>query len=100
MVREMTHSRKQSERGKVEIISKVFIITHNGKKYYLLDYPQGRFLLTQSEYHQSEVNLKKGMDIFSVKMDYPTRDKSYYRFLDYFDTKPTFRKKINKLEVK
>jgi hypothetical protein len=93
----MSHTRIKKET--VEIISKVFIVTHNGKKYYLLDYPQGRFLLTQSEYHQSEVKLKKGMDIFSVKMDYPTRDKSYYRFLDYFDTKPTFRKKINKLEV-
>jgi len=87
----MVHRRKESD--SVSILSKVFIIKHNGKDYYLLDYPQGKFLLTKSEYYSSDV-MSMGKDLFSVKMSYPTRDKSYYRFIEYFDTKPTFRKKV------
>jgi hypothetical protein len=61
-----------------------------GKPYYWLDYPQGSYLLTKSEFEKAEKKkLSKNLMDVNVK-----NSKGYYRFQEFISRHPTFAKKV------
>jgi hypothetical protein len=75
----------------LRIVAKVKKTSFMGKPYYLLDYPQGRYLLTKSEYDKApKKTITKDIKEVQVKDDF----KGYYRYIQFVEKHPTFAKKV------
>jgi hypothetical protein len=82
----------------IEIFAVIKKVSFMGKLYYLLVYPQGNFLFTESEFKKLKTE-KFGENTHKITVPYSIRDKGYYRNIHFMDEHPTFVKKISELKL-